>query len=275
MSKVQVMVNGLPGKMASCIVEHILQDRRFILVPYSFTGPETTAEEHQIGRTRIALVKPEKKEGLINHIEDVSWSSFISLDFTHPSAVNANADFYCYHGLPFVMGTTGGDRKALLTSVSESSSSAVIALNMAKPIVAFQEMLQYAADEFPNLFFGYDLNIWESHQQGKADTSGTAKALVSHFHRLGIDFPQERIRMERDPKHQLDLGIPEEHLGGHGWHTYTITSPDKTVALQFVHNVNGRDVYAIGALDAAIFLQQKVDSGSRGTVFTMIDVLRG
>ena len=34
------------------------------------------------------------------------------VDYTHPSAVNANAVFYARHHLPFVMGTTGGDRKS-------------------------------------------------------------------------------------------------------------------------------------------------------------------
>ena len=32
------------------------------------------------------------------------------VDYTTPSAVNANAEFYAKHGLDFVMGTTGGDR---------------------------------------------------------------------------------------------------------------------------------------------------------------------
>ena len=34
----------------------------------------------------------------------------IAVDYTHPSAVNANVEFYSKNGLNFVMGTTGGDR---------------------------------------------------------------------------------------------------------------------------------------------------------------------
>ena len=37
----------------------------------------------------------------------------IVIDFTHPTAVNPNADFYAKHKLPYIMGTTGGDRDAL------------------------------------------------------------------------------------------------------------------------------------------------------------------
>lgn len=37
----------------------------------------------------------------------------IVIDFTHPTAVNPNAEFYAKHKLPYIMGTTGGDRDAL------------------------------------------------------------------------------------------------------------------------------------------------------------------
>jgi 4-hydroxy-tetrahydrodipicolinate reductase len=82
--------------------------------------------------------------------------------------------------------------------------------------------------------------------------------------------------MERDPQIQKNQwGIPGEHLGGHGWHTYTLVSADGTVRFEFTHNVNGREIYALGTLDALIYLAQKVAAGARGRVFTMIDVLRG
>jgi 4-hydroxy-tetrahydrodipicolinate reductase len=147
---------------------------------------------------------------------------------------------------------------------------------MAKQIVGFQAMMEYAAETFRDLFKGYTLSIRESHQQGKADTSGTAKAMVGYFKRLGVPFSDDRIQMERDPYLQKTRwGIPEEHLGGHGWHTYTLVSPDGTVRFEFTHNVNGREIYALGTLDALTFLAEKVAAGTRGRMFTMIDVLRG
>ena len=170
--------------------------------------------------------------------------NFLSVDYTHPSAVNPNAEFYCLHGLPFVMGTTGGDRQKLEDTVRSSAIAAVVAPNMAKQIVGFQAMMEYAAQTFPDLFKGYRLSIRESHQQTKADTSGTAKAMVRIFNRLGTPFTEDQIRMERDPQIQKTAwGIPEEHLGGHAWHTYTLVSEDGTVRFEFTHNVNGREIY--------------------------------
>ena len=200
----------------------------------------------------------------------------MSVDFTHPSAVNPNAEFYCQVGLPFVMGTTGGDRQKLVEAVTSSSITAVIAPNMAKQIVGFQAMMEYAANTFPALFEGYTLEIKESHQHGKADTSGTAKAMVAYFNHLGIPFSEDQIVKMRDPEiQQTHWGIDEEYLTGHGWHTYTLVSEDRTVRFEFTHNINGREIYGRGTLDALLYLSEKVEAGVSGKVFTMIDVLKG
>ena len=44
---------------------------------------------------------------------------------------------------------------------------------------------------------------------------------------------------------------------------------------EFSHNVNGRDIYARGTLDAVAYLQAKIQQGVRKKVFSMIDVLQG
>ena len=274
MDSIKVMVNGLPGNVAVNLTRHILADDRFTAVPFSLTGPEITAADHTIDTTRIQLIRPQDQDSAIAAIK-AEYGDFISVDFTHPSAVNPNAEFYCRQALPFVMGTTGGDREHLAATVRSSSISAVIAPNMAKQIVGFQAMMEYAATTFPGLFCDYSMTVRESHQQGKADTSGTARAIIRNFNQLGIDLSEGDIQMERNPEIQRSAWkIPEEHIGGHGWHTYTLTSPDKTVCFEFTHNVNGRDIYALGTMDAINFLYQQVTAGSKGTVFTMIDVLR-
>ncbi len=269
------MVNGLPGNMAANVVKHALEDNRFELITQSLTGPEITDTESIIDSVSFDLIQPQDRDQSILVIKDKE-GPFLSVDYTHPSAVNSNAEFYCRHGLPFVMGTTGGDRQGLEETVRTSSTPGVIAPNMAKQIVGFQAMMEYAANTFPDLFKGYSLEIKESHQKGKADTSGTAKAMVRYFTSLGLAFAENDITKERDPDIQKTVwGIPERYLEGHGWHTYSLDSEDKTVRFEFTHNVNGRDIYAQGTLDALIYLGKKVAEGAKGKVFSMIDVLKG
>ena len=274
MEPIQIMINGLPGNVASIIAAHALKDQRIAVLPYSLTGPEIAADQCAIDGTVMELIKPEARSARIDALRD-EYGPFISVDYTHPAAVNDNAAFYCNRNLPFVMGTTGGDRERLQQTVASSTVCAVIAPNMAKQIVGFQAMMEYAAATFPGIFSGYDLTVQESHQAGKADTSGTAKAVVACFNRMGIDFSPDDIVMERDPAvQQRQWGIPAEHLAGHGWHTYRLTSQDQTVAFEFRHNINGRDIYAEGTLDAVCFLKERISDGQSGRVFTMIDVLQ-
>ena len=275
MNPIKLMVNGLPGNMATNVVKHALEDNRFELIPQSLTGPEITDTETIIDSVSFDLIQPQNRDQSILAIKDKE-GLFLSVDYTHPSAVNSNAEFYCRYGLPFVMGTTGGDRQGLEKTVRASSTSGVIAPNMAKQIVGFQAMMEYAANSFPDLFKGYSLEIKESHQKGKADTSGTAKAMVRYFTSLGLVFAENEIIKERDPDIQKTVwGIPERYLEGHGWHTYSLYSEDNTVRFEFTHNVNGRDVYAQGTLDALVYLDKKIAEGAQGQVFSMIDVLKG
>lgn len=275
MNRIKVMINGLPGNMACNVVRHALNDNRFEVIPHSLTGPEITETATTVDDISIQLIQPGDRDRAIMAVKEKE-AGFLSVDYTHPLAVNGNAEFYCQYHLPFVMGTTGGDRKAMENTVMASSVSAVISPNMAKQIVGFQAMMEYASLTFPDLFKDYTLNIRESHQKGKADTSGTAKAMVRYFNDLGITFAEGDIKKERDPEEQKNVwGIPEAFLAGHGWHTYSLDSKDKTVHFEFTHNVNGRDVYAAGTLDALEYLDKKIKENIKGKVFTMIDVLKG
>ena len=274
MGRIHVMVNGIPGNMAANVAKHVINDKRFELIPYSLTGPEIEETEHSVDGTRIHLIHPSTRDTELKKLIQDN-ELFITVDYTHPSAVNDNVKFYCETGLPFVMGTTGGDREKLPKAVESSSIAAVIAPNMAKQIVGFQAMMEYASTNFPGIFNGYSLEIRESHQKGKADTSGTAKAMVKSFNNMGIPFSEEAIFKERDPETQkTEWQIPEDYLAGHAWHTYTLISSDKTVCFEFTHNVNGRDVYSRGTRDAVEYLYKKVMQGEKGKVFSMIDVLK-
>ncbi len=274
MKKINIMINGLPGNVARIMAEAALKDERFNVVPFSLTGEEIEEASVNIGNTRFELLKPDIRQEKTEEIISL-FTPFIAIDYTHPSAVNSNALFYTKNKIPFVMGTTGGDRNKLEQTVNQGSVPAVIAPNMAKQIVGFQAMMKYAADTFAGLFKGYSLEIVESHQNGKADTSGTAKAMVEYFNKLGPEFSVDDIEMIRDPETQKkELKIPEKYLSGHGWHTYTLTAEDGSAVFEFKHNINGRDIYVSGTFDAVVFLEEKLEkSDPVKRLYTMIDVL--
>ncbi|KAL3764741.1 hypothetical protein ACHAW5_011292 [Stephanodiscus triporus] len=287
-SSLRIMVNGMPGPMATAAAEACLR-KGLRLAPVAMTGPNVepctiTVHDAVTGASAEVRLVPATDEGRIEIAASMAGTraavgkeNLLAIDYTHPSAVNDNAIFYASNDLPFVMGTTGGDRARLAEDVTSRGAFAVIAPNMGKQIVAMQAGLEDAASKFPSAFAGYRLEVTESHQSNKADTSGTAKAVISSLVRLSDDddFDVERdVRMLRDDESSMAFGVSEGALGGHAFHTYTLTSPDGSVQFQLRHNVEGRTVYAEGTADAVKFLAAKVATGMEGKVFSMIDVLR-
>ncbi|MCL2259730.1 MAG: dihydrodipicolinate reductase [Fibromonadales bacterium] len=260
-----IMVCGFPGKMAQ-IVAAACKKRKFNVIPFSLTGEDMT-EFNGFKLLRLRE-RDEKIKDILNE-----YPNLIAVDYTHPSAVNGNAEFYVKNKIPFVMGTTGGDRVSLMALVKNANHPCVIAPNMAKQIVALQAMLEWTATNFPGVFSDYNLQVVESHQKTKADTSGTAKALVKSFQDMGAT--GNAIEMVRDEDSQIKrMEVPKKYLDGHAFHTYSLDSADKSVHFEFRHNVCGREIYGEGTADAIEFLAKKIKAG-KGDVFDMIAVLKG
>jgi len=282
-SSVQVIICGLPGNMGKEIAQACYR-RGVDVAEVALTGkgmPEEATIEKDDGATAtIKLLQPseetEKELAAVIAKGREEGKIVIAIDFTHPTAVNSNAELYVKLGLPFVMGTTGGDRDALMKCVQDSGLFALIAPNMCKQIVAFQAMMETMASTYPGAFGGYGLSIVESHQSTKADTSGTAKAMVNYLNKLrtGEPFDEESIEKIREADAQVAFGVPKEALDGHAWHTYKLTSEDGSVIFEFKHNVCGRRTYAEGVVDAVKFLAARINEESDKKIYDMIDVLK-
>jgi 4-hydroxy-tetrahydrodipicolinate reductase len=282
------MMNGLPGAMGNEIAAAALR-RGLRIAPFALTGAgfggECMVEDGRGGPTlAVRLFEPSERDALAARVtaEFPRPGSLIAVDFTHPSAVNGNAAWYAAQRLPFVMGTTGGDRAALMCDTAAAGVYAVIAPNMCKQIVALQAALAKMAEDFPGAFAGYGLSVVESHQASKADTSGTAKAVADTLAVLtGAPFDHADIARVREPPQQLAGGgaahtgvspVPAAALGGHAFHTYRLAA--EGVEFQIRHNVSGRATYAEGTVDAVIFLARQVGSAGEQRLFSMMDVLR-
>jgi len=247
--------------------------RGLTLIPYSFTGNREEGNIVSCEGVRVELREPEEWDATLEDVKKM-YPNFIVVDYTLPAAVNGNANYYAKNKLPFVMGTTGGDRDMLMSTARDSGVYAVIAPQMGKQVVALQASIEDMATRFPGAFSGYKLKVVESHQSSKVDTSGTAKAIVSSFKKLGLDFDESKIEKVRHRVEQHErMGVPVEYVDGHAFHTYTLTSPDDTVCIEFKHNVCGRSIYAQGTIDAVIFLSDRIRAGADKKIYNMFDVL--
>ncbi|CAK9155994.1 unnamed protein product [Ilex paraguariensis] len=185
------LVNGCTGKMGKAVVEAVVSAGIHI-VPVSFGGLKNAGKTVQVGGKDIQMYGPYERERILASILN-DYPNLIVVDYTVPAAVNDNVELYCKIGVPFVMGTTGGDRNRLYKTVESSKVYAVISPQMGKQLVAFLATMENMAEQFPGVFSGYTLQVMESHQAGKLDTSGTAKAVISYFQKLGVSFEVDQV----------------------------------------------------------------------------------
>jgi 4-hydroxy-tetrahydrodipicolinate reductase len=267
------MVNACTGKMGKAVI-NAAEAAGLNVVPVSFGCEEESGQTFEVCGREFLVHGPSDRESFLESVRD-KFPNLIIVDYTVPDAVNGNAELYSKVGVPFVIGTTGGDRDLLYKTVEDSNNYAVISPQMGKQVVAFLAAMEIMAEQFPGAFSGYSLQVLESHQASKVDASGTAKAVISCFQKLGVSFDMDEIQLIRDPRQQVELvGVPEEHLLGHAFHMYHLTSPDETVSFEFQHNVCGRSIYAEGTVDAVLFLAKKIEAKDPKRIYNMIDVLR-
>ncbi|GBF87779.1 4-hydroxy-tetrahydrodipicolinate reductase,chloroplastic [Raphidocelis subcapitata] len=269
-----VMINSCTGRMGHAAAEAMVR-AGLQLVPFTLTGYSAGVAVSNIGVSGVPveLVGKERRQEAMDRVKE-RYPGLIVVDYTLPNCVNDNAEFYARNGVPFVMGTTGGDREKVVDAAQAAGVYAVVAPQMGKQVVAFQAMMDMMADSFPGVFSGYKLRAVESHRRGKPDVSGTAKAVVGSLKRMGVaEFKDSDIVKVRDREGQLRMAVPEEHLDGHAFHTYTLTSPDGSVEFVFKHNVVERTIYAEGTVDAVLFLAKKRTEGAKQRVYSMVDVL--
>ena len=150
------MMNGLRGAMGLEIAAAVLRRDGMTLAPFALSGSEGRSEltvDDGAGGSPVTvqLYGPDcRDEAAARAKSDFPVDgSLVCVDFTLPDAVNENAEWYTAHKLPFVMGTTGGDRDQMMSLLDAQKTYCVIAPNMAKQIVALQASLEQMAADFP------------------------------------------------------------------------------------------------------------------------------
>lgn len=271
---------GLPGALCTEAAKAFLRGQVEI-APVGLTGPRCTPECQVTEGARsiqIRLVGPREAGAQRRALEEARkeyGDRLVVVDCTHPDSVNDNIQLYASVGCSAVVATTCVDADLAKRVVEESPGVyLLVAPNTNKQVAAVQATFERMAADFPGAFSGYTLQITESHQKTKADTSGTAVAMVGSFRQLGLDFKAEDIEKLRDEESQLRFGVPKAVLDGHAFHTYTIRSADGDMEIQLKHNASGRRTYGDGFVDAVLFLTAKKAAAGQGRrLFNMIDVL--
>jgi hypothetical protein len=150
----------------------------------------------------------------------------IIIDVTHKSAIGDNyMNVYKKLQLPLIIGTIGISKEDIATvDFPIIIGSPNFSTEIVKILKTFRSGLEPG---FLNgLFYGWT----ESHQGpdpekgswGKRESSGTADFMGDSFKMLGAKMVYQTSI--RDEQIQRKMGVEEQYLSGHGWHTYHFMS---------------------------------------------------
>jgi 4-hydroxy-tetrahydrodipicolinate reductase len=285
MAKIKVMVNGLgrdgEGKMAQIIAGGIIDSRDYELIPFSLTGPDRPKRTAVFPPSKksekmadVELIPPEYHNSALSKLTDTFDSPYI-IDFCKGEGVaNTNAKLYIANNIPFVMGSTGADYDLIKKLSAEADNPCVAYPNMDVRIVTWMAGLQYMAENFSGAFKGAKIELWESHQADKRDTSGTMKKTLEALAKLSSsELTEGNITKIRDPAVQAKLvGVPENWTGWHAYHLFRIFNDHSgnRDSEELTFKRHGGECYRQGAMKALDFL---VSCKYTKPFNTMIDVI--
>lgn len=176
----------------------------------------------------------------------------VVVDFTGPGSTVEYAAACAEAGIGFVTGTTGfdEDERAALRETAETIPL-LWATNFSRGIHALRTALTEAVGALSE----YDIELTETHHNRKRDApSGTAKTLLDGIDEAsGRDHERIYGREGEQPREGGEIGVHVRRAGEvRGEHEVLFAGNDEV--LSFTHRAESREVFAMGALDAAVWL---------------------
>lgn len=218
-----------------------------------------TIEEIAVNRGHEIVLK------LNDDIEDHDLSNAdVAIDFSIPTAAYKNITTCFNHNIPVVSGTTGWlDQYEKAKQVCKDKKSAFIyASNFSIGVNVFFELNQKLAGMMQGLE-DYSVEIEEIHHTKKLDApSGTAISLAQQI--LEKDSKLKGWNLDKNEAGEIPIYAKRiDDVPG----THTVTYDSKIDTIEIKHTAKSRQGFALGAVVAAEYLQDKTG------IFSMKDVL--
>ena len=226
---------------------------RIALIGYGKMGRRIKAISEKKGHEISFIIRG-------NNLSEISLISKnntdVAIDFSIPSAAYENKILLLTNNIPVVSGTTGWGEQLndIVEFVKQNNKSFFYAPNFSYSLFMFNQVQTQLAS-LMNAFPNYAVEIEEVHHTEKKDSpSGTsirlANSLIDH-----LDRKKSWINTKSADSEQLTI-ISKREPEVPGIHQIKYSSEMDEITL--IHSAINRDVFVIGAIDAASFLMHKI-----------------
>lgn len=181
----------------------------------------------------------------------------VMIDFSHPDALNELLAFCCREHMPVVVATTGYSSEQI-EQIKQASKQIPIffSFNMSIGINLLASLVRRAVSVLGDDF---DIEIIEKHHNQKIDApSGTAILLADAINQQAgekYEYVYDRCHVKKK-REKKELGIHSVRGGNIvGEHEVIFAGRDEIISLS--HSARSKEVFAVGAVNAAIFLSRQ------------------
>ena len=194
---------------------------------------------------------------IYSSFDDIKEEADVIIDFSNPALLNDLLDFAVKKSMPVVIATTGYD-EGQKKQIEEASrkTSVFFTYNMSLGINLLANLAKKAVQILGNSF---DIEIIEKHHNQKIDApSGTALMLADAIcEELSKPMKYEYDRhSKREKRTENEIGIHAVRGGTIvGEHEIMFAGRDEIITLS--HSARSKEVFAVGAVNAALFLKDK------------------
>lgn len=240
MDKIKILLSGANGKMGHAI--RTLCEGR---------------DDCEIVAGLDVNLQPEAPFPVFQHPGECTVKADVVIDFSHPNMLTPLLCYCREKKLPAVLATTGySPEQAAEIRAAAADIPVFFTANMSLGVNLLASLCEKAAAV---LGHDFDIEIIEKHHNQKIDApSGTALMLAERISGALEKKPQyiydrhsERRRRRRD-----EIGLHAVRGGTIvGEHEVLFAGPDETLSI--THAAASKQVFAVGAINAALFLAKK------------------
>lgn len=194
---------------------------------------------------------------IVRKVFDLPEAPGVIIDFSHPSALDDLLNYCKMKNVPVVIATTGySDEEIRKIKAAAGQIPVFFTFNMSLGINLLADLAKRAAEVLGTQF---DIEIVEKHHNRKTDApSGTALMLaeaVNEVYKGEKKYIYDRHSV-RKPRGKEEIGISAIRGGTIvGEHDVIFAGHDEVITLS--HSAQSREVFAVGAVNAALFLKDK------------------
>ena len=202
-------------------------------------------------------------------ITEFSDKADVIVDFSHHSALPSLLDYAKATKTPVVVATTGHTDEEL--ALMREAASEVAIFHSGNFSIGINLIINLAKQAARTLGADFDIEIIEKHHNKKLDApSGTAlmiaNAVADEREESEYIYDRHSVRKAREPK---EIGIHSVRGGSIvGEHEVIFAGANEIVSIS--HSAASREIFANGALRAAIYL-----AGKSAGLYSMTDLIEG